>query len=266
MDSRPIGVFDSGMGGLTSIAPLMEKLPNEQIIYYGDTARAPYGSKSPETICDFTCQIVDYLVSKGVKMLVIACNTISATAMPRLAESFPNIPVVGIIKPAAEYIATTCVPSDSIGVIGTKVTVNSNAYPEAVSVCASGLSMHSLACPPFVPLIEEGIIENEIMDLTIRHYLEPFISSYNINKLVLGCTHYDFIKGNINRLYPELGIINPSEIVAQATFEVLTAAGLLAQKRGGENIYCASDLSENFINFVAHITGASNFKTALQKF
>lgn len=266
MDSRPIGVFDSGMGGLTSIAPIMKKLPDEQIIYYGDTARAPYGSKSPETVCDFTCQIADYLVSKGTKMLVIACNTISATAIPRLAESFPNIPVVGIIKPAAEYIATTCTPSDSIGIIGTKVTVQSNAYPEAVSAYASGINIHALACPPFVPLIEEGIIENEIMDLTIKHYLDSFISKYNINKLVLGCTHYDFIKGNIRRLYPELDIINPSEIVAQATLDALTAADLLAQERGGENIYCASDLSENFINFIAHITGTSDFKTALHKF
>ncbi len=266
MDNRPLGVFDSGLGGLTCIGPLLQALPGERILYFGDTARTPYGSKSPDTIREFSLQIADYLVGQGAKMLVIACNTISSTAIEALRNRYPDIPVTGIIHPAALEISRLCGPKNAIGIIGTKVTIQSRAYEEAVAQNSPGLHIHAKACPAFVPLIEEGIIENEIMDLTVHHYLDDFIRYHRIDTLVLGCTHYPLIRENLAKAYPSLRIIDPAQTLALAVGEKLRQCDLLAETSGGPNVFGASDLSENFVNMIHRIIKNRDFKIDLRKF
>ncbi len=266
MDNRPIGFFDSGLGGLTCIAQLMKCLPKERIIYFGDTARTPYGSKATSTIKTFSTQIADFLIQMNVKMIVIACNTVSSTCLDDLRERYPNTPILGIIKPAAQKVAKMCNKNNSIGIIGTKVTIKSKAYEELIHQLNSDLKLHSLACPALVPLIEEGIIENEIMDLTIKYYLDHFIAYHKIDTLVLGCTHYPLIRANIEKLYPDISIVNPSEEIVESIIDELSAKNLFAEKAEADNTFYASDLSENFVNMINRIFELSEFRVAFKNF
>jgi len=266
MDNRPIGFFDSGLGGLTCIAPLMRALPNERIIYFGDTARTPYGSKSPDTIRGFARQIAAFLIQQDVKMIVIACNTVTATCLRDLQQRFPQIPIMGVIQPAANKICAICDESNSIGIIGTKVTIRSKSYSTLIHQKNPKLQIHSTACPAFVPLIEEGIIENEIMDLTIRHYMDHFIRYYKIDTLILGCTHYPLIQDNIRRIYPALRIVNPSEEVVFRIQQVLDNEDLLADRPVGDHTFYASDLSDNFVNMINRIFELTEFRVAFKNF
>ena len=232
MDNRPIGFFDSGLGGLTSIPHLFKALPNERVIYFGDTARTPYGSKAVSTIRQYAYQIAEFLISKNVKMLVIACNTISATCLYDLKAHMPDIPIVGIINPAAAR----------------------GVYQDKIKEMNPALKVFSKATPAFVPLIEEGIIENEIMDLTIHYYMDDFIKQNQIDTLVLGCTHYPIIRKNIERIYPNLKIINPSYEIISHIKDLLTENDMLADSSQTiDNIYYASDLSENFSNMIQKV-------------
>ncbi len=253
MDNRPIGFFDSGLGGLTCIPNLMKMLPNEKMIYFGDTARTPYGSKATSTIRSFSRQIADFLVKKGVKMIVIACNTVSATCLEDLQARYPDIPIVGIIQPAAEKIAKSCSTMNKIGIIGTKVTIQSSAYKNLVHSLNEELDIFETPCPAFVPLIEEGIIQNDIMDLTIKYYMDDFILENRLDTVVLGCTHYPLIRSNIKRMYPGLRIINPSEEIVHSIRKILTEQDMLAGNSEFENVFYASDLSENFVNMIDRI-------------
>lgn len=253
MDNRPIGFFDSGLGGLTCIPNLMKTFPKERIIYFGDTARTPYGSKATSTIKSFSLQIADFLVRHNVKMIVIACNTVSATCLSDLQERYPDVPVVGIIRPAAETIAKSCSTMNKIGIIGTKVTIQSSAYKEQVRSINNELDIYETPCPAFVPLIEEGIIQNDIMDLTIKYYLDDFVLENRLDTVVLGCTHYPLIRSNIKRLYPSLRIINPSEEIIHSIERILRERDMLAGDFDFENIFYASDLSENFVNMIDRI-------------
>lgn len=266
MDNRPIGFFDSGLGGLTCIAPLMRSLPKERIIYFGDTARTPYGSKSPETIRAFASQITDFLVQQNVKMVVIACNTVTATCLRDLQQRFPQLPIMGVIQPAANRICAICDENSSIGIIGTKVTIRSRCYETLIHQKKPELLIHSNACPAFVPLIEEGIIENEIMDLTIRHYMDHFISYHKIDTLVLGCTHYPLILDNLRRIYPSLRIVNPSEEVVERVRQVLGKEDLFAERALSDHTFYASDLSENFVNMINRIFELTEFRVAFKNF
>ena len=253
MDNRPIGVFDSGLGGLTCIPNLFRQLPEERVIYFGDTARTPYGSKAVSTVKAYTNQIADFLASQNVKMMVIACNTISSTCLPELRERFPAIPILGIIRPAARKVAETCSEESRIGIIATKVTIASGVYTESIEVMHPGLSVFTKATPAFVPLIEEGIIANEIMDLTIRYYMDEFVKENRLDTLVLGCTHYPLIRKNILRVYPDLRIVNPSYEIVERVKQVLEEGNMLAANNDRENIFYASDLSENFVNMIQNI-------------
>lgn len=266
MDNRPIGFFDSGLGGLTSIAPLRRALPEERIIYFGDTARTPYGSKTPATIQNFSRQIADFLVQQDVKMIVIACNTVSAICLDDLKQRYPSIPILGIIAPAAQCVAKTCTESNRIGVIGTKVTIKSGTYESSIKAINPALRIHSTPCPAFVPLIEEGIIQHEIMDLTIQYYMDHFVSYNQLDTLILGCTHYPLILENLEKLYPNLRIINPSEEIVQRIETVLSQQNLLAKNSTVENTFYASDLSENFVNMINHIFANSEFRVAFKNF
>jgi glutamate racemase len=264
MDDRPIGFFDSGLGGLTCISPLLQAMPDERIIYFGDTARTPYGSKAPETIKAFSLQIADFLARQNVKMIVIACNTVSAVSLDEIQNKYPHIPVVGIIGPAGEKIALSCGKENSVGIIGTKATIKSNAYENLINSLSPHVSLHSIACPALVPLIEEGIIENEIMDLSIQYYMDHFLKYYKIDTLVLGCTHYPLIRTNIGRLYPHLNIIDPSMEIAAHIQKHLTENSMEAGDSEFENIFYASDLSENFVNMINRIFEISEFKVAFK--
>ncbi len=253
MDNRPIGFFDSGLGGLTCIPNLFSELPQERVIYFGDTARTPYGSKAASTIRHYATQIADFLASKDVKMMVIACNTITATCLDELRARFPYMPIVGIIKPAAVRVASICDEFSRIGVIATKVTIASDDYNTMIKAQNPYLKVYSKATPAFVPLIEEGIIDNEIMNLTIRYYLDDFISENSIDTLVLGCTHYPIIRKNIHTIYPQLKIINPSYEIIPRIEEILRGKDMLAVENDRENIFYASDLSENFVNMIQKV-------------
>ncbi|MDO4552813.1 MAG: glutamate racemase [Bacillota bacterium] len=266
MDNRPIGFFDSGLGGLTCISPLMRALPKERIIYFGDTARTPYGSKAPSTIRAFSSEIADFLVERNVKMIVIACNTVSSTCLEELRLRYPGLPVLGVIRPAAERVARDCGGGNHVGIIGTKVTIRSQAYETLIRELDPQTPVRSISCPALVPLIEEGIIEHEIMDLSIRYYLDHFLSYYKIDTLVLGCTHYPLIRANIERLYPSLSIIDPSEEMAGSIRRELAAADMLAEEPCTDNTFYASDLSENFVNMINRIFEISEFKVAFKSF
>ena len=253
MDNRPIGFFDSGLGGLTCIPYLMKELPEEKFIYFGDTARTPYGSKAVSTIQKFSLQIAEFLVENDVKLLVIACNTISATALSHIKEKFPNIPILGIIKPAADEIIKTCSQNNKIGVIGTKATIQSDAYNKLINGQNSTYNVSSVACPIFVALIEEGIQNDEIIDGIIKHYMDEFVKTNNIDVLVLGCTHYPFIRKNIERLYPGIDIVDPSQVLVSEVKKTLEEKNMLANGSYCENILYASDVSEIFTAMVERI-------------
>lgn len=266
MNNSPIGFFDSGLGGLTCIPHLMKRLPGERVIYFGDTARTPYGSKALSTIRSFSLEIADFLVHKGVKHIVIACNTVSATSLNELRNRYPGLTVTGIIEPAAEATARAAGEGSRIGVIGTKVTIRSGIYEKEIKARNPQVQVFSKACPAFVPLIEEGIIDNEIMNLTIRYYLDDFIEKNKIDTLVLGCTHYPLIRSNLESLYPELIIVDPSEIVIDTLEKELREQNALASCPTVDNTFYASDLSENFLNMIDTIFEAEPVKVKFKNF
>ena len=253
MDNRPIGFFDSGLGGLTCIPYFLRELPEEKMIYFGDTARMPYGSKSVATIINFSMQVADFLVENDVKMIVVACNTASAIAIDKLRAGFREIPIIGIIEPAAEKTAGICSSNNRIGVIGTKATISSGAYERSIKSINGGLNVFSIACPAFVPLIEEGMVNSDIMNLTIKYYMDDFILENRIDTVVLGCTHYPLIRGNIERIYHDIGIVNPSQEIVTKIKEVLSARDLFAEESRFANTIYASDFSVNFVQMIDSI-------------
>lgn len=254
--SSPIGVFDSGVGGLTVVAALRKLLPYENILYVGDTARVPYGGKSPETITRYSQEIVDLLLQRGSKMIVVACNTASALAVPVL-KNFYKIPLQGVIEPGA-MAAVKATRSGKIGVIGTKATVASNAYHQAIQEFHPDLTIISQACPLLVPLIEEGWIEDQITDSILHRYLDPMLSQ-GIDTLVLGCTHYPLLKKRIATIVgPDIRLVDSAENCA------LTIQSLLAEKKltspnttKGNLHMILTDRSEGFLGLAAerlHLT------------
>ena len=266
MDNRPIGFFDSGLGGLTCMPYLMKALPNEKIIYFGDTARTPYGSKAESTIKNFSFQISDFLLSMDVKMIAIACNTVSAVALDDIRKRNPGMPILGIISPASHAIANTCTEANKVGIMGTKVTIESEAYKNKILGFNPSLNIFQKACPVLVPLIEEGIINNSIMDLAIKYYLNDFINENEIDVLVLGCTHYPLIRENILKIYPHLKIIDPSEEILQSIDDTMAENNMYAEKNSFENKFYASDLSENFVNMIKKIFSKSDIEIAFKNF
>ncbi len=192
----PIGVFDSGIGGLTVAAALRELLPGEDIFYVGDTARVPYGGKSPATIERYGIEIAGMLLAEGAKLIVVACNTASALAVPRLQQLL-RVPVIGVIEPGASA-AVAATKSGHVGVIGTRATVQSKAYEKAIHALNPTIKVRTQACPLLVPLIEEGWLEDPVTDQIIQRYLNPMVRS-GIDTLVLGCTHYPLLSKALSR-------------------------------------------------------------------
>ncbi|MHB1175141.1 MAG: glutamate racemase [Sulfuriferula sp.] len=221
---QPIGVFDSGIGGLTVVRALMERLPFENIVYFGDTARVPYGVKSVETIAHYTTQIAEFLLEKQVKVLIIACNTMAAVAAQEVRDMSP-VPVLDVIE-AGAVAAVAATRTRQIGVIGTPTTVNSNAYARAIQSMAADARIYSQACPLFVPLVEEGWLDHEVTRLTAQEYLKPVLAEH-IDTLVLGCTHYPLLKPLLqNVMGKDVKLVDSAEAMATRTAALLAEQGL----------------------------------------
>ncbi|MDA8085783.1 MAG: glutamate racemase [Nitrospiraceae bacterium] len=194
VNSAPIGVFDSGLGGLTVLREIILELPGESTIYLGDTARVPYGIRSPEVVTRYSFENMGFLLSKGIKMLVIACNTASAISLEALRQAAP-VPVIGVIEPGARAALKASV-NGRIGVIGTETTIKSGAYARVLETLSPGVKVFSRPCPLFVPLVEEGWVDNEVAILTAENYLSGFAEN-GIDTVLLGCTHYPLLKKTI---------------------------------------------------------------------
>jgi glutamate racemase len=215
-----IGVFDSGVGGLTVVRALMERLPFENIIYFGDTARVPYGIKSVETITRYATQITEFLLKQKVKLLIIACNTIASVAYEPVQEISP-VPVLDVIDAGAR-IAAAETHSKNVGVIGTPATINSNAYARAIHRYDPDVRIYSQACPLFVPLVEEGWLDHPVTRLTAQEYLKPVVAEH-IDTLVLGCTHYPLLKALFEDILgPGIHLVDSAEAMAVIAAQLLT--------------------------------------------
>lgn len=244
--SCPIGVFDSGIGGLTVAAAMRELLPGEDIFYIGDTARVPYGGKSPQTVERYAVEIAGLLLAEQAKIVVVACNTVSALAIPRLEETF-KAPIIGVIEPGARA-AVAATRSGHIGVIGTRATVYSRAYERAIHAIDAEVRVSSQPCPMLVPLIEEGWLDDAITDQIIRRYLEK-LTRAGIDTLVLGCTHYPLLKPAIQKFVgPEITLVDSAQNCAAAVRKLLAKAELEAPKNHFGKLQVAlTDKSEGFL-------------------
>jgi glutamate racemase len=248
----PIGVFDSGVGGLTVVAALRRRLPDEAILYLGDTARLPYGTKSPATVARYTRRNLEFLLSRGVKALVVACNTASALALPDLETV---VPTWGVIEPGAA--AAVAASRGRVGVIATESTIASDAYGRALRRLRPGIEVTSQACPLFVPLVEEGWHEDPLTEAIARRYLEPLVAT-GIDTLVLGCTHYPLLRGVVARVMgPDVALVDSAESTAGRVADGLASAGLLRDGGGPpEQHFCVTDAAGRFARLAQLILGA----------
>jgi glutamate racemase len=253
---EPIGVFDSGMGGLTVVREIMNQLPNESIIYFGDTARVPYGPKSPDTVLRSSREITSYLRSEGVKALVVACNTATAHALPALRREF-DFPIVGVIQPGARA-AAAATRSKRIGVIGTAGTIKSRAYEKEIRKILPDVELTAQACGLFVPLVEEGWLDTEPTRAIARNYLAPFVTA-EVDTLVLGCTHYPLIKTVIgNVVGREVRLIDSAHETAREVAGVLREQGLQNDAPNGARYrFIASDAPDTFLEFGQRFLGST---------
>jgi len=244
---RPIGVFDSGVGGLTVVKALRDKVPNETIVYLGDTARVPYGPKSSETVQRYALELAHMLMQKNAKALVVACNTVSSVALPLLTRKF-SVPVIGVIEPGARA-ALQATRNQHVGVIGTRATIRSGAYEKALRATDNGVRVSSRACPLLVPLIEEGLLDDDVTDRVIVRYLEPLLAD-GIDTLVLGCTHYPLLSTAIGRaLGGDITLVDSAANCATAVQEVLNRESLLAPATQTGKLHVAlTDSADNFLN------------------
>jgi glutamate racemase len=243
--ARPIGVFDSGIGGLTVLRALTEALPGEDFIYLGDTARLPYGTKSNEVIVRYSRENSEFLLAKGIKMLVVACNTASAVALVEIAR-ITVVPVIGVIEPGAAA-AVVASRRGKIGVIGTEATIASGAYTRAIHALRPSAEIYTRACPLLVPLVEEGWTENEIAQRTVAFYLQSLKQS-GIDTLLLGCTHYPLLRGLFERvLGPGVKIVDSADATAAAVSKRLTALRLARSRGNGSQSFFVTETPERFV-------------------
>lgn len=255
LDSNaPIGVFDSGIGGLTVAREIMRNLPMEKIIYFGDTARVPYGSKSKNTIIRYSRQIVNFLQQQGVKAIVVACNTASALAMDTLEKEI-DIPIIGVVRPGAR-VAARVTQRKKVGVIATEATINSNLYPELIQGIDPDITVVGKACPLFVPLVEEGWRKDEVTEIVARRYLAQ-MQEEDIDTLILGCTHYPLLRRLIGDIMgSDVRLVNPAYETSIALKELLAEKQLLNQSNVEEEFpyqFFVSDAAEKFTSFANSI-------------
>jgi glutamate racemase len=252
--TSPIGVFDSGLGGLTVFKALARRMPEESLIYFGDTAHVPYGAKSPEAIARYSSAVARFLAGKGIKLLVVACNTSSAWALPAIRRA-AKVPVVGVIEPGARA-ALAAAPRGRVGVIGTEATVASRAYPRALAALRPGARTASAACPLFVPLVEEGWWSGPVVESVARRYAAP-LKKAGVEAVILGCTHYPYLKPVLARAFgPRVRLIDSADETARAVERALETGGLRAPKgRRGRREFYASDAPERFRRLGSRMLG-----------
>jgi glutamate racemase len=253
--SAPIGVFDSGIGGLTVAREIMRQLPHESIVYFGDTARVPYGPKSPETVRRYSREIAEFLREQGVKAIVVACNTATAHALPALRAE-QTIPVVGVVEPGARA-AVRASRGGTIGVIGTVGTIASGAYERAIRALSADADVLSAPCPLFVPLVEEGWLAHEATRLVAHEYLDP-LRDRAVDTLVLGCTHYPLLKGVVGEVVGRgVRLIDSAEETAAETGRLLAERGLAAPAGATPgHRFVASDAPDHFSRMAGRFLGA----------
>ncbi|HET7583278.1 MAG TPA: glutamate racemase [Gemmatimonadaceae bacterium] len=254
--AAPIGVFDSGIGGLTVVRALVHELPREGIVYFGDTARVPYGPKSPDTVRRYSREITQLLLARGVKLIVVACNTATAHALTALRDELP-VPVVGVVQPGARA-AVRASTSGRIGVIGTAGTVASGAYERAIREGAPDATVISQACPLFVPLVEEGWLDGPAVELIAREYLAP-LRERTVDALVLGCTHYPLLAPVVARaMGPGVALIDSAVETARETERVLHRHALATtESEQPEHAFLVSDDPERFLALGQRFLGSA---------
>jgi len=253
-NSSPIGIFDSGIGGLTVLSEIKRILPNENFVYLGDTARVPYGTKSSKTVITYSQMNSKFLVSRGIKLLVVACNTASAVALPSLRWDL-EIPIIGVIDPGARKAVQTT-KTGKICVIGTPSTIKSDAYKKAIENISPVIEVISKSCPLFVPLAEEGWTEGEIAELVAKSYLEPLKKS-GMDVLILGCTHYPLLKTIIQKVVGDnVTLIDSAE---ETAIEIKRILGDKKSLNGNSSLtqkeFYLTDVSETFINIAGRFLG-----------
>ncbi len=248
---RAIGVFDSGVGGLTVLKAIVTLLPHENVVYLGDSARVPYGTKPKETVIRYALEDASFLSEHKVKAMVVACNTICAQAMNELREAF-NIPIVDVIGPAARA-AVEQTNKKAIGVIGTEGTVNSGAYYQAIKQLDSEVEVFSQACPQFVPLVEEGLLEGEIPRKVTDMYLSE-LAKKPIDVLILGCTHYPLLRGPISEsMGSDVTLLDPAMAVAAELKQVLSEKDLLRDEAGGYRKFFFTSSAQKAERIIQHL-------------
>ncbi|MGM0443528.1 MAG: glutamate racemase [Fibrobacterota bacterium] len=245
-DQRPIGIFDSGLGGLTVARAVQRVLPREQLIYFGDTLRCPYGGRSRSAVREFSREISTYLLSQNVKMLVIACNTISATALDIVREcAGKGIAVLSVIEPASAA-GITFSSNKRIGVIGTRGTVASRRYSEILTKLDPAVTVFEKACPLLVPFVEENILTGPLVEPVIESYLDEVID-YGVDTVILGCTHYPLLTRAIHRVAGgRVSVIDSALWTAKEVEKILNRRGIASLKRRSDDIFYVSDLTQNF--------------------
>ncbi len=250
----PIGVFDSGIGGLTVAREIMRQLPGERIVYFGDTARVPYGSKSKETIIRYSEQIVRFLKARQVKAIVIACNTASAYALNTVLEE-EDIPVIGVIYAGAKT-AVDKTKSKRVGVVATRATISSNIYADTIHSLDKNIEVVQKACPLLVPLVEEGLLHDSVTDEIISRYVSELKTKY-IDTLILGCTHYPLLRSAFSRIMGDgVSLVNPAYETAIELKELLDKSSLASTRDSidiKEHEFYVSDLAKQFADFAQSI-------------
>lgn len=246
LKNKPIGLFDSGVGGLTVAHAISTLLPEEQLVYFGDTAHLPYGDKSKETIIGYSLNIANFLLEQGCKVILIACNSASTNAFKEVKKHVgKRARVMNVVDPMVDYFAAGTA-TKNLGVIGTRATIDSGTYPKALQKQNPDIQVSSMATPLFVPMIEEGFVFDDISNAIIRSYLSR-AELTGIDTMILGCTHYPIIRNQISRFYNfEVNVLDTARIVAEYVKKQLEQHDLLADKRHGENRYFVSDHTASF--------------------
>lgn len=255
MRSNPIGIFDSGIGGLTVAKEIVKQLPNESTIYLGDTARVPYGTRSKEIITKFGLELVDFLIKKNVKALVVACNTISAVALSEIEKISP-VPVIGVVKPAVKK-AVSSTRNKRVGVIGTQGTIQSKTYENEIKKMNPGIKVFSVGCPLFVPLAEEGLDNHEATRLVAEDYLDELIAA-DVDTLVLGCTHYPLLLEAIaETIGSKVTLIDSAEPTAEELRVILEEKELVSNNKNPTYEFYVTDAPERVFKVAGRFFGAN---------
>lgn len=254
MDNRPVGIFDSGLGGLTVVREVIKYLPNEEIIYFGDTARFPYGPRSAVEIRNFTFEIIDFLLPKDVKFIVIACNSASAAAL-EAAQQYYDVPIIGVVEPGARA-AVQATRNRRIGIIGTQATISSGSYVNAIKSIDAGVQIHPLACPDLADFVERNEITGPKVERAVKWYLDPLIRA-GIDSLILGCTHYPLLSETISKVAGEdVELISSAEEIARELKGFLARKDSLRREESRPMLKFVSSGDENvFRKLGARILG-----------